>query len=446
MERVAIIGTGVAGLGCAWNLRHHAALTLLEQDQRPGGHSNTVTVDENNRPLRIDTGFIVFNKVTYPNLCRLFAELDVPIKPSEMSFSVQHLPTGLEYNGMGLNKIFAQRRNLFRSRFHRLLADIQRFFRIAEKVLTDGGIDPRLTIGEFANHHQLSEDFLVLYLQPMSSAVWSTEPRDILGFPASTLLHFFHNHGFLGVDTHHPWFTVEGGAKTYVDRILAGLAASQPGAEVPRLKAQVTRVTEQNESVEVTLADGQGLPFDRVVLAAHADQSLAMLAAPDADQLRLLSPFRYQENHATLHTDASVMPKARRAWASWNHRIGGSNDQPLATTHYWMNALQGIPPGRNYFVSLNCQGQIPADHILYETVYHHPVFNLEAVQAQDELSGLNRRSRSQKIFFCGSYFKYGFHEDAYRSGLELAEHLKPILKSEQPHAKAAKEAKETPET
>jgi len=428
MERVAIVGTGVAGLGCAWNLRHHAALTLLEQDARPGGHSNTVTVDENKRPLRIDTGFIVFNKVNYPNLCRLFAELDVPIKPSEMSFSVQHLPTGLEYNGMGLNKVFAQRRNLFRPRFHRLLADIQRFFRLAKKALTDGDGDPHITIGEFVARHELGKDFLAFYLQPMSSAVWSTEPRDILDFPASTLLRFFHNHGFLGVDTHHPWFTVEGGAKTYVDRILAGLAAAQPGAEIPRLKAQITRVTEQNRSVEVTLADGQSHRFDRVVLAAHADQSLAMLAAPDADQHRLLSSFRYQENHATLHTDASVMPKARRAWASWNHRIGGTEGHPQATTHYWMNALQGVSPSQNYFVSLNSQGQIPADQILYETVYHHPVFNLEAVQAQGELSQLNGRDREQRIFFCGSYFKYGFHEDAYSSGLDLAEHLKQILK------------------
>jgi len=428
MERVAIVGTGVAGLGCAWNLRHHAALTLLEQDARPGGHSNTVTVDENKRPLRIDTGFIVFNKVNYPNLCRLFAELDVPIKPSEMSFSVQHLPTGLEYNGMGLNKVFAQRRNLFRPRFHRLLADIQRFFRLAKKALTDGDGDPHITIGEFVARHELGKDFLAFYLQPMSSAVWSTEPRDILDFPASTLLRFFHNHGFLGVDTHHPWFTVEGGAKTYVDRILAGLAAAQPGAEIPRLKAQITRVTEQNRSVEVTLADGQSHRFDRVVLAAHADQSLAMLAAPDADQHRLLSSFRYQENHATLHTDASVMPKARRAWASWNHRIGGTEGHPQATTHYWMNALQGVSPSQNYFVSLNSQGQIPANQILYETVYHHPVFNLEAVQAQGELSQLNGRDREQRIFFCGSYFKYGFHEDAYSSGLDLAEHLKQILK------------------
>ncbi len=414
-EHIAIVGTGVAGLGCAWNLRQHARLTFLEQDTRPGGHTNTVTVEENGRPVPIDTGFIVFNKVTYPNLCRLFAELDIPIKPSEMSFSVQHIPTGLEYNGMGINKVFAQRRNFFRPRFHRFLSQIQRFFRAANELLHQPDLAP-LTLREFARRHELGQDFLDLYLVPMSSAVWSTDPKNVLDFPAATLIRFFHNHGFLGVDTHHPWFTVEGGAKTYLQKILAACGA-------PRLNAKVVRVEEKPGAAEVTLSSGEKLAFDRVVLASHADQSLALLAAPDADQERLLTPFRYQKNHATLHTDPGVMPKKRRAWASWNYRV----EDGWAATHYWMNALQGVSKKQNYFVSLNSEGRIPSDKVLYETVYDHPVFTLEAMRAGEELPQLNARDPAQRIFFCGSYFKYGFHEDAYTSGLQAAEVLKPLI-------------------
>lgn len=418
-EHIAIVGTGVAGLGCAWNLRHHARLTLLEKDARPGGHTNTVTVEESGRRLPIDTGFIVFNKVTYPNLCRLFAELEVPIKPSEMSFSVQHLPTGLEYNGMGVNKIFAQRRNFFRPRFHRLLSQIQRFFRVANSLL-EGGEAENLTLREFAARHGLGRDFLDLYLVPMSSAVWSTEPSAVLDFPARTLIRFFHNHGFLGVDTHHPWFTVEGGARTYLEKILATVGA-------PRLNAGVVRVEEQAGRADVTLASGETLSFDRVVLAGHADHSLAVLAAPDATQRRLLAPFRYQKNHAILHSDARVMPKRRLAWASWNYRVTAA----AATTHYWMNALQGVSQTVNYFVSLNSETEIPRDKVLYETTYEHPVFTLDAIRAQDELPSLNTRSPDQRVFFCGSYFKYGFHEDAYTAGLQAAEVLKPLIVTNQ---------------
>jgi predicted NAD/FAD-binding protein len=418
MERIGIVGTGVAGLACAWNLRNHAALTLLEKDVRPGGHTNTVTVEEDGRPVPIDTGFIVFNKVTYPNLCRLFEDLEVAIKPSEMSFSVQHAPTGLEYNGMGVNKVFAQRRNLFRPRFHQLLSHIQKFFRVAKELLDSPAVED-LQLGEFVKRHDLSQDFLDLYLVPMSSAVWSTEPGDILGFPASTLIRFFHNHGFLGVDTHHPWFTVDGGAKTYVDKILASLGA-------PRLSSGVTRVEETSSGVAVTTASGDTLTFDRVVLACHADQSLALLASPDASQRRLLAPFRYQKNRAILHTDESVMPKKRLAWASWNYRVTGGLHQG-ATTHYWMNALQGVSHTRNYFVSLNTE--IAPEKIFYETTYEHPIFTLDAIRAQASLPWLNTHSPNQRIFFCGSYFKYGFHEDACTSGLQAAEALHPLLAS-----------------
>ncbi|PTY00410.1 NADP transhydrogenase subunit alpha [Spartobacteria bacterium LR76] len=411
-ERVAIVGTGVAGLGCAWQLRNHADITLFEQDSRPGGHTNTVTVCEGGRFVPIDTGFIVFNKVTYPNLCQLFDELGVTIKPSEMSFSVQHLPTGLEYNGMGLNKLFAQRRNITNLRFHALILQIFRFFRIGNKLLASGGAEA-LTLGEFVRKHGLGQDFLDLYLVPMSSAVWSTHPNDVLDFPAATLLNFFRNHGFLGVSTHHQWYTVDGGARTYVEKILSAVPAA-------RLTAKVTGVRESAGSAEVTLATGERQVFDRVILASHADQTLSVLENPDADQRRLLGAFRYQRNPAILHTDASVMPRKRLAWASWNYTVDSPGSERKARVHYWMNALQGVSQDQDYFVSLHADDQVDRSKVLYETTYDHPVFTVEAMRAQAELPKLNTRSPGQRIFFCGSYFRYGFHEDAYKSAVDLA--------------------------
>ena len=413
--RVAIVGTGVAGLGCAWHLRETAALTLFEKNARPGGHTNTVMVREDGRDIPIDTGFIVFNHVTYPNLCLLFEELGVRTKPSEMSFSVQHLPSGLEYNGMSLNKVFAQRRNLLNPRFYRLLSDIFRFFRVANASL-ESGVEG--TVADFARTHNLQGDFLEHYLVPMSSAVWSTDSRDILHFPAETLIRFFHNHGFLGVSTHHPWFTVDGGARTYMRKIL-----DQVGE--PRLSAGISAVEAVGSAGRLHFEDGSREDFDAVVLACHADEALALLAAPTGLQKRLLSPFRYQPNHATLHTWAGVMPVRRRAWASWNYRVDGVSSYP--TTHYFMNALQGVSRTGNYFVSLNSAGIIPRENVLYETEYTHPVFTLDAIKAQAELPSINTESRSQSIFFCGSYFKYGFHEDAYSAGLYLSTYLRERL-------------------
>lgn len=419
-ERVAIVGTGIAGMGAAWQLRHSADITLIERESRPGGHTNTVTIDEDGTRVPIDTGFIVFNPVTYPNLVALFQELGVETKPSEMSFSVRHELADLEYNGMGLDKLFAQRRNMVRPRFYALVLAIMRFFRVARAALQNPP-DLECTVAEFVERHRLGRDFLEFYLVPMSSAVWSTEPARMLDFPALSLIRFFQNHGFLGVTTHHPWFTVSGGSQTYRDKILA---AFNP----VRLPAKVVAVSEGERSARVRLEDGEALEFDRVVIATHADEALAMLVAPSQDQQRLLSPFRYQENIATLHTDSSVMPRARRAWASWNYRVesqpGGGT---LATTHYWMNALQGVSKKQNYFVSINGAESISEGTVLYRTVYDHPVYTLEAMHAQRELPALNTRSPHQRVFFCGSYFRHGFHEDAYASAVDLAGVLRPIL-------------------
>lgn len=409
-----MVGTGIAGAGCAWYLRDAAALELFEKDGRAGGHTNTVAVDEGGRAMPVDTGFIVFNRVTYPNLCRLFEELGVEAVASEMSFSVRHDASGLEYNGMGLNKLFAQRRNVFSPRFHRLIFSILRFFRVARAELEH---PPDLTLREFVEKHRLGQDFLEFYLVPMSSAVWSTEPGAVLDFPAATLLRFFSNHGFLGVLTHHQWFTVRGGARTYLGKIFERVGQ-------PNLSAPVVAVEEGERAACLVFEGGERREFDRVVLACHADQALRLLKSPTALQSRLLPAFAYQRNHATLHTWPGLMPRERRAWASWNYRVDSGGK---ATVHYWMNALQPFGQRRNYFVSLNSREEIPSEAVLYETVYEHPVFTREAIRAQERLPNLNCESRNQRVFFCGSYFKYGFHEDALSSSLYLAELLKERL-------------------
>ncbi len=425
--RIAVIGTGVSGLSCAWGLRDIADLTLFESEKRPGGHTNTVAVEENGRQIPIDTGFIVFNKVTYPNLCRLFGELGIAIKPSEMSFSVQHAASGLEYNGMRLNKLFAQRRNIGNLRFLMLIAEIMRFFRVGRKWLRDesegasseerADLDSE-DLATFCKRHGFGRDFLDLYLIPMSSAVWSTEPGRILDFPASTLLHFFHNHGFLGVTTHHPWFTVDGGARTYVEKMLEVLGQ-------PRLGDPVVAVEEQEDGAWITTASGVRERFDAVVLASHADQSLRLLAHPTEEQQRLLSAFHYQRNEASLHTDPSVMPMRRLAWASWNFRVElGPDGHQRAATHYWMNALQGVSRNQDYFVSLNSDDRIDPARLLYRTTYDHPVFTLDAIRAQRELPKLNHTGR---LYFCGSYFRYGFHEDACKAGFDAAKAVRKHL-------------------
>lgn len=411
--KIAIVGTGVAGLGCAYQLRNHADITLIERNDHVGGHSNTVDVEEGTRKLPIDTGFIVFNKVTYPNLVKLFDELDVPIKKSEMSFSAQHIPDGIEYNGMSLRKVFAQPRNASSPRYWNFVAQVMRFFKVAPASLHDPAMES-LTIREFAERFGFGREFMEYYLVPMSSAVWSTDPREVLDFPARTLIRFFMNHGFLGVRSHHQWWTVNGGARTYVRKLLAHFDA-------PRLARPAAGVSEHEHGAEIHFEDGTRTTFDKVVVATHGDEALRLLTSPTPLQKKLLSPFKYQNNRATLHTDASLMPTRQLAWASWNYRVETTLDGKLRpTTHYWMNALQGVSDQRDYFVSINAEDLIRPDTILYATDYDHPVFTLDAIRAQRDLPALNQVSPSQRLYFCGSYFRYGFHEDAYSAGLDCA--------------------------
>jgi len=402
-EKIAIVGSGISGLACAHFLHSHHEITLFEKENRLGGHSNTVMAGDD--PL--DTGFMVYNEVTYPLLTRLFKELDVATKPTSMSFSVQHTADRLEFNGGSLNLLFSQRRNLFRPRFWKMLLQINRFNKetVAELQKPD---ETPLTLAQYVEERGYGRDFLRWYLSPMAAAVWSSPPEKIEDFPAITLMRFWHNHGFLGLDTQHPWRTVIGGSREYVKKI------SAPFADRITKDDPVTAITPDNE---IILASGHRQKFDRIISAAHGDQSLALLTDPTPLESELLSAFPYQNNKAVLHSDEKFMPRTKRCWASWNYRV----DEGKHSTIYWMNKLQGATAKKNFFVSINPSAPIPEEHLIKELDYEHPLFDLKSIAAQKRLPELH--DAGTKRYYCGAWQRYGFHEDGLWSAFRLCQHL-----------------------
>lgn len=415
--RIAIIGTGIAGLGCAHLLHERFNLTLFEQNDYAGGHTNTVTVNDLSKEVAVDTGFMVFNHATYPLLTRLFRELDVETRPTAMSFSVRHDSSGIEYNGRDLGTVFGQRKNLFSPRFWQFILKINRFNQETAAALDDPQF-ASMTLGEYAKFRGYGKDFLDLYIVPMGSAVWSTPPEQMLDFPAQTLMRFWHNHGFLGMKARHQWWTVVNGSRAYVKKLIV------PFSDRIRLDAPVERV-ERRDGRVILFSRGAGSEvYDKVIFASHADQSLKMLGDATELERELLSPFKYQANKTTLHTDDCFMPRTKRCWASWNYRLATRTDGGIQpSTHYWMNNLQGIAGDVNYFVSLNADEEIAPDKVMKRINYEHPLFDLPAIAAQKRLPELNRISPDQTTYFCGSYFRYGFHEDAFGSAVSLCRDL-----------------------
>ncbi|GAA3973093.1 NAD(P)/FAD-dependent oxidoreductase [Mucilaginibacter dorajii] len=410
MLKTAIIGTGIAGMGCGHFLNASHDLTFYEQNDYIGGHTNTVTVDEDGKPVYVDTGFMVFNYHTYPNLCRLFAEIGAPVKKTDMSFSVQHVPTGLEYSGSSVNHLFAQRKNIFNLKYLKMLMQIGRFNKESVKIVDDPKY-ANYSIGQYVKEFGFGEEMLWKYLVPMSSAVWSTPMEEMLDFPAVTLIRFFQNHGFLGLDTQHQWYTLEKGSQSYREILI------KPFKDRIKVNRKALKVTRQHDGkVLISASDGSEEMFDRVIVATHGDQALALLAEPTQQEHKLLSCFKYQYNKATLHTDESIMPKTKLAWASWNYRIQQENGKLNPSTIYWMNQLQGVSDKKNYFVSINPHNNIDPKKIIKELDYEHPLFDVPAINAQEQLYKLNLDG---PVYFCGSYFKYGFHEDAFASAVKL---------------------------
>ncbi len=411
MKSIAIIGTGIAGMGCGYFLKGKYDISFYEKNNYSGGHTNTLTINEDGQPIYIDSGFIVYNEVTYPNLTRLFKELDVTTMPTTMSFSVQHLPSGLEYSGAGLGGLFVQKKNIFSRRYWRMLGDMDRFNKEAPEVLEN---DKYLsyTILDYVKENKFCDDFLSKFLVPISSAVWSTPFELLSDFPIVTLVRFFKNHGFLGLYTHYQWRTVIGGSRIYRDKILDSFKGRI------FLNRGATKIIRENDKVVVYDAQGQKASYDKVIIASHADEALGLLAAPTELEKKLLVNFKYQKNHVTLHTDRLVMPKSRRAWSAWNSRIEfNQKGQLVPSTIYYMNSLQKVSNKKDYFISVNDPGGIDRSKIIWENDYTHPIYNVTTIEAQGELPKLNQNG---SIYFCGSYFRYGFHEDAFNSALDVA--------------------------
>jgi predicted NAD/FAD-binding protein len=412
-QKAAVVGSGIAGLTAAYVLQERYDVTLYESEGRLGGHTDThdvITPDAGTVP--IDSGFIVHNQRTYPLLCRLFSELHVVTRQTEMSMSVHCEGCGLEYAGAkGLGGVFAQPRSLAKPAFLRLLAQIHRFHRQARIALARG--DDQLSLGEFLEHGDYSDYFVAHFVVPMVSCVWSVAPGVALRFPARYLFTFLENHGMLSFAGSPTWRTVVGGSRTYVDRLvkhLSAVATSTP----------VTAVMKQDDGVEIRTADDEAVFFERVVVATHADTALSLLARPTHREQSLLEAFRYSRNDAWLHTDATLLPKADRAQASWNFLLpecSGPIDHAFVS--YDMNRLQDVHSAQPHVVTLNATDRIDPDHVLARMTYEHPIYTGSSVEAQRHLSELN----GTNLAFAGAYHGWGFHEDGCRSGVAAAASL-----------------------
>jgi predicted NAD/FAD-binding protein len=410
--RIAIIGSGISGLAAGWYLSRRHEVSLFEKEPRLGGHTNTVMVENGGDPIPVDTGFIVHNDRTYPNLVRLLAELGVETQPSDMSFSVFCRQTGFEYSSRGINGFFAQRSNLLRREHYLLLAEILRFNRTAPKLLDQPGAETE-TIGDAIDEGRYHKVFTDRYLFPMASAVWSMSLDSIRSFPALTLLRFFHNHGMLGINTHPKWKVINGGSHKYIPLLTA------PFKERIFLDARIASVSRQESSVTLNFQGRPAMDFDQVVFACHGDQVLPLLEQPTGAERDVLGNFKTSRNVATLHTDSLLLPSRLAAQASWNYNLGLSGKSAVAVT-YHMNRLQSLKTADDYCVTLNGEDVIDPAKVLRTIIYHHPRYTLQAIRALGRWSEISGRNRTH---YCGAYWFHGFHEDGLNSALRVARAL-----------------------
>ena len=423
--RIAIVGTGISGLVCAHLLHPHHDITVFEANDYIGGHTNTVRVDlpdgrGGGETHQVDTGFIVHNDRNYPNFVKLLGRLDVATQPSEMSFSVSDPRIGLEYRGTNLNTLYAQRANLAKPWFHRMLVDILRFNRAARRLVADDGTgaDAHLSLDDFLARGHYSDAFIERFLIPLGASIWSADPSTFTRFPAVAYARFMDNHGLLELSGMPKWRTVAGGSQRYVDALTA------PFLDRVRLNSPVRKVVRRHDGedgIEIELmSPTYGLEtFDRVILASHSDQALRLLSDASPAEHDILGAIGYQPNVATLHTDERFLPRAERARASWNYHLTGDADRG-ATLTYWMNRLQDLDSDHQLLVTLNRHDEIDPATVLGRYEYDHPVFDAGAMAAQarrHEIQGVNG------TFFAGAYWSYGFHEDGVRSALDVCRHL-----------------------
>jgi predicted NAD/FAD-binding protein len=412
MKSVAVIGAGISGLAAAALLSRRHRVDLFEQERRLGGHTHTVTIESQAGTVPLDTGFLVHNNRTYPNLVRLFGELGVATRDSDMSFAVSCRRTGLEYSSRGANGFFAQRRNLINPRHLSLLREIVRFNRAAPALLSAPDGD-RQTLGDFLESHRFGEGFIHCYLFPMASAIWSASLEAIRAFPALTLVRFFDNHGLLALNAQPTWKVVTGGSHTYIPGLLAQLSGEIHAGTA------IASVRRHEAGVTIDFRDRPSMAFDDVVFACHGDQVLPLLADPSDRERGVFASFTTTTNAAWLHTDASMLPAQARARASWNYRLAADADAPPTVT-YDLNRLQGLTVPEQYCVTLNPDGGIDEGRVLRRFVYRHPLYTREAIRAQQQwgdVSGVNR------THYCGAYWFYGFHEDGLNSAVRVARAL-----------------------
>lgn len=418
--RIAVVGTGISGMSAAWllNQKHH--VEIFEKANWIGGHCNTVNVPfrwrMQNRIVPVDTGFIVYNQTTYPNLTAMFQHLGVATEPSNMSFSASVDRGSFEYSGHSLRAMFAQKRNLLRPRFWNMVIDIMRFFREA----THNGLQAQnntLTIGKYLSNNGYSESFMYDYLLPLGRSIWSASSKNMLDYPLTSFIRFFDNHGLLELNPKNrlKWRTVSGGSQAYVKRLTEDFKNNI------RLKCSVAKIHRHPEYVELKLANGSSERFDHVVIATHSDQAQAILSDSSHQEREILGAIQYESNTAVLHTDTALMPKRRKAWASWNYIADDNNTESgLVSLTYWMNLLQNIDDRFPVFVTLNPHRKPKPEHFIKSFDYEHPIFSHAALSAQKrlwDLQGLNR------TWFCGAYFGHGFHEDGVQAGLAVGEAL-----------------------